>query len=142
MTSAAVSAQGVTHEMSAGPAGPGTGSPSVWVNLNEIVTFQRSGDRPEIDVSSLDSLAREFRLGLKDEGTYSFECMYSDNSTGQARLRAALSEDDPSEFRVTYPNGDLRLFQALVKKVDESGGVDDVIRCQVELRITGPIAFV
>jgi len=141
MTSAAVSAQGVTHEMSAGPAGPGTGSPTVWVNLDEIVSFQRSGDRPEIDVSSLDSLAREYRLGLRDNGTYSFECMYADASTGQARLRAGLDEANPSEFRVTYPNGDIRLFQALVKKVDESGGVDDVIRAQVELRISGAIVF-
>lgn len=134
--SLAVSAQGTKLYMGT-ESGPG--SPTNFVQIKEVKTFSRDGERPEIDVSSLDSTSREYRLGLKNNGNLSFEMNKVADDTGQLRLIAALSETEPSEFKLEYSNGDYDLFQGLVKSANPSGGVDEVVTVNAVVRITGDI---
>jgi hypothetical protein len=139
----AVSAQGTDLYIASAPAtGSSAVSPTSFVKVSEVVSFSRSGDRAEIDVSSLDSTAREFRLGLQDNGTLSGECMAVFDDAGQVKMTSALASPDEWDFRLDFPDGSQNFFRALVKKFDLAGGVDDVLRRTFELRLTGPISEV
>lgn len=140
MTSLAVSAQGTQWYIS-NAAVPT--SPVTYERISEVITFSSEGDRPEIDVSSLDSLAREYRLGLKDNGTVSLEMNAIPSDDGQARMLEALSSISSYEFKVVYSDGNTDYFQGLVKQFPRpSGGVDEVLKQNAQIRVTGAITAV
>lgn len=132
----AVSAQGTKIYISAQAA---PASPTGFTKIAEVNTFSREGDRPEIDVSSLDSTAREYRLGLQDNGTLSFECNCVFTDAGQDLMVAALSSPGEWEFKIEYPDATVHLFRGLVKKFDIAGGVDQVLKRNAQIRLTGAI---
>lgn len=141
MTSQAVSAQLTKVYISASISGSNA-SPIVYTHIKEIRNFSREGDRSEIDVSSLDSLAKEYRLGLQDYGNLSFECLAVFDDPGQQKVVAALSSPDPYDFKIEYPDGSFDLFSALVKQFNLSGGVDDVLVRTGSLRLTGVVTSI
>lgn len=98
------------------------------------------GSATVIDVSHLLSTSKEKRKGLRDEGqfTVNVNCIFGD--AGQDAVRAATAEDDPYNFQVEYPDGTVDNFKALVMQYRSSGGgVDEVIRAQITLEITGDV---
>jgi hypothetical protein len=137
----AVSAQGTQVHISNAPATQAN-SPTAYTRIAEIVQFSREGDRPEIDASNLDSEAREYRLGLKDEGTLSFEANWIASDAGQNLMVSALASADPWDFKIVYPNGKTHYFQALVKKWDITAGVDQILKRQAQVRLSGPVTEV
>lgn len=137
----AVSAQGTDWYISTLPVP--AGSPIDWVKISEVKTFQNEGDRPEIDVTNLDSEAREYRLGLKDNGTFSLELNALSDDAGHNKMREALSSIFSYEFKVVYSDDTTDYFQGLVKQFPRpSGGVDDVLQQTAQIRVTGTILTV
>ena len=136
----AVSAQGTDWYISTSPV---PASPPVFLKIGEIKTFSNEGDRPEIDVTNLDSEAREYRLGLKDNGTYSLEMNSVTADVGQVKMREALSSIYSYEFKVVYSDGQTDYFQGLVKQFPRpSGGVDEVLNQTAQIRVTGTVTTV
>lgn len=122
----------------------GPGSPSTFVQVGEVKTINREGaDRPDIDVSHLESTRREYRQGLPDSGSFTIEMNWIASNTGQIRLQTAEGEDSPSEFKVTYPNSKTSYFQGFVKSVNgPNAAVDGTLMLTANIRITGAVTTV
>jgi len=138
MSSSALETQGVLIQRG------DNASPNVWSAIPEIVSFDGpGGSASEIDVSDLDSTAREFRMGLKDEGDFSFEMMYLPNNTVHSGLQDDRTNRTLRNFRVVLTDSpqSTMTFTAYVREFSVSGGVDDVIRASVTLRISGAVTI-
>lgn len=134
----AVSAQNSQLYISNAPATQ-AGSPTNFVRVSEVKSFGFQGDRNEIDVTSLDSTAKEYRLGLQDFGALNFEAQWVTSDPGQVLLVAAKASPDPYDFKIVYPDGTTDFFRALVKQWNKSGAVDGVLMAQGVIRVTGPV---
>ena len=110
--------------------------------VGEIVSFNGPGGSASIiDVSHLGSTRREKRMGLPDEGQFSFDVNLVPGDTGQVGLRAdrssrtkrtailELTDDEASPTTIT--------FEAYCTQFAIQGSVDDKIQASVTLEITG-----
>lgn len=112
-----------------------------YTRLGEVISFDGpGGSAAVIDVSNLDSTAREKRKGLKDSGQFTCQLNRIFDDAGQLAAYAAQDDDAPYNFRVTYADGTIHTFKALVMEFRTSGGgVDEVLRGQLTLEITGDV---
>ena len=138
MSSSALETQGVLIQRGDGA------SPEVFTTIPEIVSFDGpGGSATEIDVTDLSSTAKEFRMGLKDEGDFSFEMMYLPNNAQHSGLQSDRTARTLRTFLITLtdsPQSTLK-FTAYVREFSISGGVDDVLRASVTLRISGDVTI-
>ena len=97
------------------------------------------GEAADIDITTLASTAKEFKQGLQDFGNFSMEILRDYDDAGQAALLDAMDNQATREMVVTMPSGTLNTitFNAYVKSITTEGGVDDVVRGTVNLKISG-----
>jgi len=118
----------------------GTATSVSFTNIANVKTFTGfDGAASEIDVTNLDSLAKEFRLGLVDPGQFTFEIDYDSANVGHIALRAKQVSGVLNHFKLTLPDATVVTFTAYVKKFSLGGGVDAVAKTSVDLRISGPV---
>jgi len=118
----------------------GTATSVTFTNIANVKTFTGfDGAASEIDVTNLDSLAKEFRLGLVDPGQFTFEIDYDSANVGHIALRAKQVSGVLNHFKLTLPDATVVTFTAYVKKFSLGGGVDAVAKTSVDLRISGPV---
>lgn len=119
----------------------GTATSATFTNIANVRTFSGfDGSASEIDVTNLDSIAKEFRLGLTDPGQFTFEIDYDSANAGHTALRAKQVSGALSNFKLTLPNAAVITFTAYVKKFSLGGGVDAVAKTAVDLRISGAVS--
>ena len=108
-------------------------------NITSFTGFD--GEAPEIDVSNLQSLAKEFILGLTDGGGgFTLEIHPEYGDTGQDALRAAEMSGVASAFVLTLADNTTISFQALVKNAHNlNGSVDSALSGNCTLKVTGPL---
>lgn len=117
-------------------------SPLSYTEVKEIKQFNGfDGQAAVIDVTHLQSAAKEKRMGLQDWGGFSMDTNYLANDTGQGLMRAAKGNGELQDFRFTDRNGDTAIFQAFVLSAPISGGVDAVLEGSFALEITGDVTF-
>jgi hypothetical protein len=121
-----------------------TATPVTWTNINNLKTFTGfDGEASEIDVTNLSSTAKEYRLGLVDNGKFSIEVDYDGADNGQIACKAAQVSGALKNFKLTLPDTHTYSFAAFVKKVPLSGGVDQVVKIStIDLRISGAVTIV
>jgi hypothetical protein len=120
----------------------GTATPVTWVQVKEIKTYSGfDGERSEHDVSNLDSTAKEFRLGLKDNGTFSANISVVHSDAGQTACQTAHGSDSVSNFKLVLPNAEVGTFSGQVKSMPESGGVDAIIEGSINIRVSGDVTW-
>lgn len=120
----------------------GTATPVTYTTIAEVKSFSGfDGQASEIDVTSMQSTAKEFRLGLVDEGGFSFEMNQINSDPGQAALRASKNAGTIKSYKLTLPNAEVATFTAFAKATPTSGGVDSVVTSSVALRISGAVAW-
>ena len=132
MPSTAISAQGSTLAIGA----------TTIENLYSFSGFD--GEANEIDITNLESLAKEYLIGLTDFGSFSGEYHpdWTGTATGQDALRAAEGSPTPSAFTLTTLGGANATFNALVKNASSaSGGVDAAMTGSFSLKITGDVTI-
>lgn len=119
----------------------GTITPLSWTKVENLVSFNGfDGQASELDVTDLDSTAKEFMLGLQDWGTFSFDVNRDFNDAGQQAVDAAKRAGAQKAFKLTLPNGKTKTFNGYVKNSPLEGGVDQVLKTSgVTLRITGDV---
>lgn len=123
-------------------AANGTATPVAFTQIKELKTFSGfDGQASEIDVTNLDSTAKEFRLGLVDEGGFSFEMNQVNTDAGQTALRASREAGSLKQYVLTLPNAETATFSAYAKGIPTSGGVDGVVMSSVAMRITGSVVW-
>lgn len=119
------------------------GSPTETFNpIAEVKSFTGpGGSAAVIDVTDLDSVAREKRMGLTDEGTFSFEIHYIPQDTTHAQLRTDRANRTLRNFQVTFADllSTTLSFAGYVTEFNTSGAVDDVVAASVSIEITGAV---
>lgn len=136
MTSSAVSAQGTTFAIDTGGGSP------TWSSIANIKDFSGlDGSAGEIDVTNLASSAKEFRLGLVDNGQFSFNLDTDLTDAGQAALRTHWLAGSVASFKLTLPGTTMHIFafSGYVRKFTIAGGVDAVVKSSCEIKISGAV---
>lgn len=121
-------------------AGSGTATPVTFTAIANMKDFSGfDGSASEIDVTNLDSTAKEFRLGLTDPGQFTINIDYDNTNAGHVALRAKQASGVLSNFSLTLPNTNVVTFNGFVKKFSLAGGVDAVAKTSCDIRISGAI---
>lgn len=137
MRSTAIPAQGSTFAIDTSISG----DPS-FTAIKNIKTYSGlDGSASEIDVTNLDSEAKEFRVGLEDNGQFTIELDRDFSDSGQIALLAARDTQAAKKFKLSLSNGENAQFVGYVKKFGINGGVDQVVKGSVDIRITGPVTW-
>lgn len=135
MASTAISAQGTTFEVDDTNAGTADTPIANMYSYSGL-----DGEASEIDTTNLSSQAKEFRLGLVDNGGFNIEYHIDYDDEGQNALRAAGDNGTVKAFKLTLPNSKTLSFSGLVKNAKTlSGGVDAVLTGGASIRITGEV---
>lgn len=107
--------------------------------INSISAFD--GAAADIDVTTLASTAKEFRQGLVDEGGITLDLMRDPTDLGQIEFLTARAAQSVYECVLTLVSGDVFTFDAYVKSLNLTGGVDGVATGSASLKITGPVVI-
>lgn len=120
----------------------GTATPVTYTQLKEVKDFKPSGAQvSKIDVTNLDSLAKEYRAGLVDNGDFSMSVSYVASDPGQAAAKSKFESSLVTPFKIVAPNNDTFSFDGFVLKFPEvpSGAVDGVLMGDMSVQITGAV---
>ena len=121
----------------------GTATPQTFTKVGNVKDFTPDGGTSNvIDVTNLDSTAKEKRQGLQDNGNISLNYDVDDTDAGQLALIASRTAQSVSVFRIAYPGGlKIRAFSGFVQKISEpNAGPDKVLSSAATIVITGAIA--
>jgi len=124
----------------------GDGQPTeVFTTIGEVsaVSGIGGGSATEIDVTTLSSSAKEFLMGLKDEGEVSVTLNLDTGDAQQTALRTARDNVTLKNFELDLTDtGPTTLsFSAYVKTFSLGVAVDQQITLEMTLRVTGPITW-
>jgi hypothetical protein len=120
----------------------GTATPVTWTPIGNVRTFTGfDGAANIMDVTNLASSAEEIRPGIPRYGQLSFEIDWDHNDPGQLALLAKQLNQQQSAFKLVLPDGHTATWNAYVMKVPSQGGVDQVVRGTIDVRITGPVTW-
>jgi len=136
MSSSALVSQGMTLKIS------DAASPEVYTAIPEITSLGGpDGEASEIDTTDLDSTAKEFRLGLVDNGSINVSMNFRPAQTQHALLRTLSVSGAARNYRLTFTDSPATIwtFSAFVKGVPIENSVDGVTTASINLRITGAI---
>jgi hypothetical protein len=116
----------------------GTATPVAWTQVANVRTFSGpDGSAAVLDATNLQSTGKEKRMGLFDEGNFSMEIDLDPSDAGQTALLTARSGATQKQIRVTLPSLNTFTFSGYVLKVSAAGGVDALVKRNVDIAITG-----
>ena len=119
----------------------GTATPSAWIQVKEIKGLNPSGAQAtKIDVTDLDSTAKEYRTGLQDNGTFSANINILESDPGQAACLAAFAAATVNNYKIVTTSK-TRTFSATCTKFPTvpDTAVDSVQTGQAEWQISGAV---
>lgn len=102
------------------------------------------GEASDIDITTLDSTAKESRQGLQDFGNFTMELLRDPNDVGQDELLTQKAAQTSSTCVLTLPDDvvlNVATFTAYVKSLSIEGSVDEVNKGTANLRITGSVVW-
>ena len=136
MSSSALDSQGMIIQWGS------DASPQVWSTIPEVTEISGPGGQAnEIDVTDLSSTAKEFRMGLQDEGQISLSMLWLPANTVHNNLRTDRANQTLRTFRIQFTDSPQTnwVFTAYVLGIEVSNAVDDVTRATTTLRVSGAI---
>jgi len=136
MSSNALESQGMVIKRGNGA------SPEVFTAIPEVRSINGpDGSASEIDVTDLSSTAKEFRMGMQDEGSITLDMMFIPANTVHAGLRTDRANRTLRNFQLVFTDSPATTwsFAAYVQGLSVSNEVDGVTTASVTLRISGAI---
>jgi len=137
MSSSALDSQGMTIGISDTSASPGE-----YDLITEVKDISGpGGSATEIDASDLSSSAKEFRMGLQDEGQVTLTLNWIPTNTQHKELRTQRTGQTLTYFEITFtdsPQTKWR-FSAFVQEISISNSVDALTEATVTLRVSGAV---
>jgi len=112
--------------------------------IGEIQTFGGPGGSANvIDVTNLDSIAKEKRIGLQDEGQFKLDMNFVADDPGQVYLRNKRTANAAANFEFIFTDAGAltATFTGYVLEFSISGGVDDRVRASATIEITGAVVY-
>jgi len=135
----AINSQGVVLKRGDGA------DPEVFTAIGELTGIDGvgSGTSAEIDVTTLSSTAKEFILGLKDEGEVTLTMNLDTANAPQTGLRTDRDNKTLRNFELTLTDSGPTVitFSAYVKNFPLGISVDSQITLSLALRISGPVTW-
>jgi hypothetical protein len=117
-------------------------TPADWTQIKEIKSIKPAGAQAsKIDVTDLDSLAKEFESGLIDNGTVAMEYFEKVSDPGQQAALAAFVGSVVCAFKVVLTGGSIRTFSGSILKFGTlpDAAVDGVQTGSFEIQISGAV---
>lgn len=111
-------------------------------NITDVKGFQ--GQPAEIDITNLQSQAKEYVLGLQDFGTVDITAFLASGSTdaGQAMLRSIKQQQVAWPFSLQLADGTITAFMAFVKQFGFEGvKPEGAVGAPIVLRVTNKPAW-
>ena len=119
-----------------------TATPVEWTEIGEVTDFSGpDGTASEIDTTHLQSTAKEFLMGLPDEGTISLSINWAPADTGQLAVKAARKARTKKDFKITYSDKSTASFKGYVMGLSTDAAVDDKVNGSITLRVTGEVKW-
>jgi hypothetical protein len=120
-------------------------TPEVFTTIAEVTNVNGPPETaPQVDVTSFDSDAKEFRAGLVDGGEVSFDMNFVGEDSQQQGLRTDLRAGTVRNFKVIIPDRVLAAncstcaFSAVVTNLSgPESAVDAVIKQSCSLKVSG-----
>ena len=134
----AIQSQGVVLYVTDG------GSPTEYTAIPNVTDFSGPGGQASvIDISNLDSLAREKMMGLADEGQLTFNLNWDPDSTVHQRLNTLRKNRTKAEFKIALTDATPTnaTFFGYVLGVQLTAGVDAAVKAAVTVEIDGPVTW-
>lgn len=131
----AIESQGVTISVA-------TGSPNAQVNIGNVIGIKGPGGAASvIDVTNLDSSAKEKLMGLPDEGQVTLDINYDPDNATHIVLRAARRARTRCEFVITLTDSTATTlhFFAYVLSFSMDISVDQAVKVSVTLEVDGAV---
>jgi hypothetical protein len=120
----------------------GTATSVAYTRIAGVTGFSGlDGAADELDATDMDSVAKEYLLGLQDFGKYSLDINIKRDDPGQQAMEAARATGAPTGFRFTLPNNRIATFDVLVKSTPMTGGVNALLKGTIDTRITGAVTW-
>jgi len=107
--------------------------------IGKEIQYQ-GGTATEIDVTTLCSTAKEFRLGLEDSGTMSVTGHWVQGNPAHTVIREAAADKQTRLIVVEFEDGSTFSCLALVSQRSWSASVDGVVTATFNFRLTGATA--
>lgn len=117
-------------------------SPEVFTLVPQVVSLEGpGGSASEIDITTLDSTAREFRLGLADEGTITAELIHDPNHAQHTGLRSDRAARTLRNWQIVMTDSPATTwsFAGYVMEFTISNAVDAVQTARLSIRVSGAI---
>jgi hypothetical protein len=97
--------------------------------------------RNEIDITNLQSVAKEYLLGLKDPGEFSVDVNFDLSDAGQSAAWDELGGNSPLPVELKFLDTSKGgfTFNALVMNFETQGRADDKATGTITFRITGDV---
>lgn len=117
-------------------------SPAELTEIKEIKSFTAfEGQAAEIDVTNLQSSAKEYIMGLQDFGGFSVDANHLASDPGQDEARTAKAGGTKKTFVATFSDGETAAFDGFVLSNARSGAVDAAVEGGFNIKITGSVTF-
>ena len=123
-----------------------TGTP-VAINGIQSMTGLGSAQANKIDVTTLASTRKEYRMGLADWGDFNLSFIWNLDDLGQTELLAASDAQSTRTFIMTLPATDptvtknVATFEVIVLNFQADINADGVVQGSATLAITGDIIW-
>ena len=120
----------------------GTVTPANWTQITNVKSIKPGGaTASKIDVTDLDSDAKEYETGLLDNGTVACDFFDVVTDPGQLAVLAAFQAAANQNFKVALTGGSTRTFNAAVLKFNTipDAAVDGAQTGSFELQISGAV---
>lgn len=118
-------------------------SPIVYTAVGSVTSISGpNSTRSEIDVTTMDSTAKEFNLALLDHGTLEASIVFDERNTAHAALRTDFVANTVRSWKITdagSPNKNY-VFLGRIQSLPMDFSTDEVVRVNMTIRITGAIA--
>lgn len=102
----------------------GSATPQTMTIVENVTDFQRAGDEADrIDATNLQSVKKEYIVGLSGEGTVTMPVDIDSTGPGQAAVRAKVGTDTAQAVSVT--RSDSKIETMMVKWTNFSEGFPD-----------------
>lgn len=124
-------------------AGTATATPTTYTDVANVDSFNGlDGSASKIDKTDFDSTAKEFMLGLVDNGNLSFNVNDDGDDAGQQAVEAARVAGARKAFKIVLPAGGTPTlsFFGYVMKFGMSGQVDGKVQRTVDVAIDGAVS--
>jgi hypothetical protein len=123
-------------------------STSTAVLIGEVIDFSGPGGQASvIDVTNLLSTAKEKLIGLRDEGQLSMSLNLSMSDAGQVALRADRATRTKRKAVIKFNDNTTdaaktkAIFDGYVLGFSVSGAVDDAVKANCVIEITGAVTY-